>query len=121
MSGSSCRVLLDENIPTTVLWWCISQGFDVMTAREAGLVGRSDSELNAFLHRQGRVLITLDLDFSDPVKLPVGPGRIVLRPWITDGELMVQLLRKVMPLGLPRAGELLVVQAGGVARYGAAA
>lgn len=114
------KVLLDENIPTAVLWWCISQGFDVMTAREAGLVGRSDNELNAFLHREGRVLITLDLDFSDPIKLPLGPGRIVLRPWITDGELMVRLLRKVIPLGLPRAGELFVVQANGIARYGVA-
>lgn len=114
------RFLLDENIPLSVLWWLMTQGYEAKTVREVGLVGRSDQALNAYLHRENRVLITLDLDFSDPIKLPLGPARIVLRPVVTDGELMQRLLRQALTWGVPQPGELWVVQPGGMARFSGA-
>jgi len=114
---TTLKILLDENIPTTVLWWLITEGHDVLMVRDVGLSGRSDEALNAYLHREKRVLITLDLDFSDPIKLPVGTGRIVLHPDVTDGELIRRMLRHFFARGLPRPGELYVVQPDGVARY----
>ncbi|RIH89850.1 DUF5615 family PIN-like protein [Calidithermus roseus] len=114
---TTLKILLDENIPLTVSWWLLTEGHDVLTVRDVGLSGRSDETLNAYLHREGRILLTLDLDFSDPIKLPVAAGRIVLHPDVTDGELICRMLRRFFALGLPRFGELYVVQPDGIARY----
>ena len=92
MGTVALRWLLDENIPQTVAWWLLARGDEVLGVREAGLAGRSDAQLNAYLHREDRILLTLDLDFSDPIKLPVGPARLVLRPLVTDAELICQML-----------------------------
>lgn len=111
------RILLDENIPQRVLWWLISEGHEVVTAREVGLSGRSDQVLYAHAERNNYVLVTLDLDFSDPVRFPLSFPRIVLRPGVIDPELMREILRDVFRLGFPLWGELYVVQPEGIARY----
>jgi predicted nuclease of predicted toxin-antitoxin system len=40
-------------------------GIDVLTAHEAGLLGRPDHELLAYAATEGRVLVTHDPDFLD--------------------------------------------------------
>ena len=40
-------------------------GHDVLTAQEAGLAGKSDEETLAYAIRHERVLITIDMDFSN--------------------------------------------------------
>ncbi|GEM85288.1 DUF5615 family PIN-like protein [Meiothermus hypogaeus] len=111
------RILLDENIPQRVLWWLIGEGHEVVTAREAGLTGRSDAVLYAYAERHNYVLVTLDLDFSDPLRFPLSFPRIVLRPVVIDPELMREILRDVFREGYPLWGELYVVQPEGIARY----
>ncbi len=111
------RILLDENIPQRVLWGLIGEGHEVVGAREVGLLGRSDAHLYAYAAQHGYVLVTLDLDFSDPLRFPLGFPRIVLRPGVIDPELIHQLLCAVFRLGYPLWGELYVVQPEGIARY----
>ncbi|MCX7602065.1 MAG: hypothetical protein N2Z75_09020 [Meiothermus sp.] len=63
------------------------------------------------------MLVTLDLDFSDPLRFPLSFPRIVLRPGVIDPELMREILRDVFSRGYPLWGELYVVQPEGIARY----
>ena len=119
MGTVALRWLLDENSPQTVAWWLLARGDEVLGVREAGLAGRSDAQLNAYLHREDRILLTLDLDFSDPIKLPVGPARLVLRPLVTDAELICQMLARLLVLARPQPGELWVLLPGGYCRLGA--
>lgn len=111
------RILLDENIPQQVLWWLIGEGHEVLTAREAGLMGRSDQVLYDYAEHHNYVLVTLDLDFSDPVRFPLSFPRIVLRPGVIDPELMREILHDVFRQGFPLWRELYVVQPEGMARY----
>ncbi len=111
------KFLLDENIPTRVLWWLIGEGFVVHTVKEMGLVGRSDPFLYGFAERNQYTLITLDLDFADPILFPITFPRVVLRPGVTDPELIREILADLFGLEFPRPGELYVVQPEGVARY----
>jgi len=111
------RILLDENIPQRVLWWLIGEGYEVVAAREVGLTGRSDQALYDYAERHNYVLVTLDLDFSDPLRFPLCFPRIVLRPGLIDPELMCEILRDVFRRGFPLWGELYVAQPEGIARY----
>lgn len=111
------KLLLDENIPTKVLWWLIGEGYVVHSVREMGLGGRSDSFLYGFAERNEYALVTLDLDFADPLRFPITFPRVVLRPGVIDPELMQDILQDVFDLGFPVRGELYVVQPEGIARY----
>jgi len=111
------RILLDENIPTRVFWWLITQSHEVTTVRDVGLAGRSDAVLYQYVKSQNYILVTLDLDFSDPLRFPITFPRIVLRPGVIDPELIEMNLRDLFRQGFPLWGELYVVQPEGIARY----
>ena len=111
------RFLLDENIPSTVLWWLIAEGYDATSSREVGLLGSSDQEMHAWVVRDGWVLVTLDRDFCDPGRFAAGPGRIVLRPGVVDAELIQDLLAVVLGRGMPGPGQVCLVQPEGIAIY----
>ncbi len=73
---------LDENIPDIVRESLVALGHDCHTVAEEGLAGaRDETVLNACV-AEARILITLDLDFSDIRANPPGsyPGIWVLRP-----------------------------------------
>lgn len=59
-----------------------SLGHDVATAAEEGLLSRPDTEVAAAAKNEGRLLLTLDLEFGDLRKYPPGahPGVILFRP-----------------------------------------
>jgi predicted nuclease of predicted toxin-antitoxin system len=111
------RWLIDENIPRQVRWWMIGQGYTVISASEAGLSGKSDEALYAFAEEHQMALLTLDLDFSDPIRFPLTFPRLVLRPGVLDPEWMRELLARYFAHHRPRYGELCVVQPGGMACY----
>lgn len=72
---------LDENLPDVARELLQTAGHDVATAREEGLAGADDDTLLTAAKREGRVLVTLDLDFAnvrryDPANTA---GIIVLR------------------------------------------
>ncbi len=73
---------LDENLPELVRGSLNELGLDAHTVAQEGLSGAPDSEVLLACVSEGRVLITLDLDFSDIRAYPPGsyPGIWVLRP-----------------------------------------
>lgn len=73
---------LDENLPELVRESLNAFGHDVHTVAEEGLSGARDEAVLQASIAEDRILITLDLDFSDIRAYPPGsyPGIWVLRP-----------------------------------------
>lgn len=60
------RIKLDENVPIALVTILTSYGHDVdTTVQDEGLAGHTDSDIWEAAQREGRFLITQDLDFSD--------------------------------------------------------
>jgi predicted nuclease of predicted toxin-antitoxin system len=60
------KIKLDENIPVSLVRVLAVRGHDVETVNAEGLVGRKDQEIWSRCQAEDRLLITQDLDFSDP-------------------------------------------------------
>lgn len=93
-----------------------------MTVPAQGLCGATDAELYDVCAREGRVLVTLDLDFANPLRFDPArkPGIAVLR--VRDhpnrGELVAAAVTLARHLALrPIAGRLWIVQPGRVRQY----
>lgn len=76
------RFKLDENIPREADALLHGAGHDVHSVLSEGIVGCSDEELLEVCRREQRILVTLDLDFSDIRLYPpeMHPGIWILRP-----------------------------------------
>jgi predicted nuclease of predicted toxin-antitoxin system len=59
------KVKLDENLPLLLASALKRLGHDIHTTNEEGLTGRLDVEIWQAARREGRFLLTQDLDFSD--------------------------------------------------------
>jgi predicted nuclease of predicted toxin-antitoxin system len=72
---------LDENLPRQIALRLRMGGNDVHTTDAEGLSGCSDSDLWNAAQREGRILITQDLDFSDVRRFAPGThaGLVLLR------------------------------------------
>ncbi|MEZ5963912.1 MAG: DUF5615 family PIN-like protein [Planctomycetota bacterium] len=66
------RVLLDENLGRGVADCLRAEGFDVTTLGEAGLRAASDDAVFAYARSDDRILVTLDLDFSNVHRFALG-------------------------------------------------
>lgn len=75
------RLLLDMNVPTSVVDWLRSEGHDVAHARERGASRMTDSEIFAIAVLESRAIVTFDLDFGEIVGLAGegGAGVLLLR------------------------------------------
>jgi len=73
---------LDENLSRHLVGRLASLGHDVSTAASEGLLGRSDTVIGAAAEAEGRMLMTLDVEFGDLRKHPPGnhPGIVLFRP-----------------------------------------
>ena len=58
-------IKLDENLPVTLAARLRSLGHQADTVRDEGLCGRDDETVWQAAQREGRFLVTQDLDFSD--------------------------------------------------------
>jgi predicted nuclease of predicted toxin-antitoxin system len=107
------RFKLDENIPVRALSTLRAQGHDVETAESEGLAGAADAALLAACNAEDRILITLDLDFSDIREYPPGShkGVWVLRPAQQTFDVVVSLVAAAVRLSSVErtAGQLWVV------------
>ena len=76
------RLKLDENIPVRAVSALREKGHDVETAEPEGLAGSPDRVLLTQCSSEKRVLVRLDLDFSNIREYPPGShkGIWVLRP-----------------------------------------
>jgi len=73
------RFLIDENISPLVAEALLQQGYDIQHVREIGLRGQPDPEIMAYARNERRCLITLDEDFSDLRRYPLGTHAGIIR------------------------------------------
>jgi predicted nuclease of predicted toxin-antitoxin system len=108
------RLKLDENLSRHLKPTLAALQHDVTTAADEQLLGKNDLEMAAAATREGRILLTLDLEFADLRKHPPGehPGVLLFRP-VTYGPLAVNRFIETYIKGadLPSlAGCLVVVE-----------
>ncbi len=68
---AKARFYADENFPPTATAILRDMGATVVTAKEAGLMGRPDESHVAYARRNGLVLVTCDRDFLDEKRHPL--------------------------------------------------
>jgi predicted nuclease of predicted toxin-antitoxin system len=83
------RIKLDENFDVRLVPLLAAQGHEVDTVPSEGLSGTDDDGIYAVCRANGRVLITFDMDFSNPFRFP---------PDDTEGIIVVRVPRPVLPV-----------------------
>jgi len=78
------KIKLDENIPTGFAVVLSSLGHEVDTVEREGLAGSPDEEVWKHAQREGRFLVTQDLDFSDTRKFTPGSHHGILLVRLRD-------------------------------------
>ena len=110
------KIKLDENFDVRLVPVLRAEGYEVDTVLSEGLSGSNDDTIYATCRSNGRVLITLDLDFSNPFRFPpdVTEGIIVVRPPRAVLPAIQATLVSVLPLlrTQPLKGMLWIVEAG---------
>lgn len=76
---------LDENLGFLCAQRLRDAGHDVQTVPDEGLCGTADPELAEVCKREQRCLVTLDLDFGNPLRY---------KPWLHPGIAVLRLPRK---------------------------
>ncbi len=76
------KLKLDENFDHRLVSLLAAEGFDVDTVSNEGLSGSQDETIYDTCNTVGRVLVTLDLDFSNPLRFPPADtaGIVIVRP-----------------------------------------
>jgi predicted nuclease of predicted toxin-antitoxin system len=93
------RLKLDENLGRRGAEALRSAGHDVATVVEQGLGSSSDRDLLAVCHAENRCLVSLDLDFANP---------LLFNPAAHAGIAVLRLPPKPAPAHLSRAIQTLV-------------
>lgn len=101
---------LDENLAPSAAELLRGLGHDVMTVHDQGLQSCTDPEVLAACQGEGRILLSLDLDFSNILVFPPEryAGLIMLRLHQPGPRAVLSLLRRVLPHleSVPVAGRL---------------
>ncbi len=91
---------IDENLPVDRATLLIKAGHDAKTVNEQRLQGAEDTVLIDLCKRENRVLVTLDIDFSDIRAYPPQEfaGIIVLRVGSQSKQHIVKAFQRIIPL-----------------------
>jgi predicted nuclease of predicted toxin-antitoxin system len=73
---------IDENLHADAAELLRQHGHDTMTVHEQGLQGGADADIANVCRQEGRVMITLDLDFSDVRHYPPEDYQGLIVCWI---------------------------------------
>lgn len=108
------KLKIDENLPVECAALLRDVGHEADTVADERLLGAEDTLMASGSKAEGRVLVTLDLDFGNVQAYPPSQhaGIIVLRPKIQDKRTVLLLMRRIA-LELTRrtpAGELWIVE-----------
>ncbi|MBM4090680.1 MAG: hypothetical protein FJ276_14850 [Planctomycetes bacterium] len=105
---------VDENLPTEAAGLLAGAGHDAVTVGDQRMVGEPDTNVATVCQREGRAVVTLDLDFADIRAYPPSdyPGIIVLRLARLDKPRVLSVLQRLLPLleSEPLAGKLWIVE-----------
>lgn len=112
-AAARCSFKLDENLPAEGAEIFLSAGHDCHTVYDEQLAGANDSLIATTCNSEQRVLITMDLDFSDVRRYPPDshPGIIVLRASKRTKYTVLRLLIRISHLlkTQPVSGRLWIV------------
>ena len=91
------KVKLDENLGAMGAVFLKAAGFDVATVADQNLLSTPDADLARICTTEGRCLVTLDRDFSDPLRYPPSQyaGIIVIR---LPGRFRLPLVERALAL-----------------------
>jgi predicted nuclease of predicted toxin-antitoxin system len=108
------RLKLDENFNVSLAVWLRSLGHDAETIRDEQMSGASDEQVFAAAAAEDRCLVTLDLDFSDPIRFPPATGTIVLRVPVPSMAMIRRLLQQALAHAADESpqGQIWIVEAG---------
>ena len=108
------RFKVDENLPVEVAEMLRQTGHDAATVLEQHLGGSDDAQLAALCQLEGRILVTLDMDFSDIRNYPPAefPGLVVLRLRQQDKPYVLNVVMRLMQVlsQEPIEGHLWIVE-----------
>jgi len=92
------KVKLDENLRKTHAEFLRQVGYHAERTHDQGLSGRSDEEVWAKVCEEQRLFITLDKDFADLRKYPLGShaGIVLLRPHSHSRTAVLEILKKLL-------------------------
>lgn len=115
------RLKLDENFDLGLVPLVAEGGHEVDTVAGEGLSGKPDDAIYQACRSTGCVLVTLDLDFSNPLRFPPGDteGVVVVRP----PRPILPLIRATIASALPELklrqlrGRLWIIEPGRVRMY----
>jgi predicted nuclease of predicted toxin-antitoxin system len=115
-------VKLDENLGRTVIDLFCHAGHEVETVRNQGLSGAPDEDVNLACQREQRTLVTLDLDFSNPLVFDpskfggIAVLRLPAKPSHRDILMACQTLIRALEKG-SIVGKLWSVERGRIREY----
>lgn len=91
---------IDENLPVELTELLMRAGHNAKTVYEQQLVGAKDSVLINHCKSENRVLVTLDMDFSDISKYTPEEyeGIIVLRPGSQSKTHLLNIFQSLIPI-----------------------
>ncbi len=91
---------IDENLPTEVAELLQQAGHDALTVLDQQLGGESDSEIGTICQQEGRIIVTLDLDFADIRAYPPRDfaGLIVLRLKQQDKLYVLDIIERLLDI-----------------------
>ena len=112
------RFKIDENLHDEVAEALRAHGHDAQTVVDEGLRGRPDADIAETARREGRVLVTLDLDFGNIREYPPEHyrGLIVLRVADQSRRHVLGVMERLLAVldCAPLEGHLWVVSEGGI-------
>ena len=90
----------DENLPVEIAELLANAGHDAKTVNEQQLQGTQDPALINICSNENRVLVTLDMDFSDIRDYPPSElsGIIVLRVGRQSKRHLIETFKRILPL-----------------------
>lgn len=112
------RFKIDENLHEDVAEALRTHGHDAQTVFDQGLRGHADPEIAEVARREGRVVVTLDLDFGNIREYPPEDyrGLIVLRVVDQSRRHVLRVMDRLIAVldCAPLEGHLWVVSEGGI-------
>jgi predicted nuclease of predicted toxin-antitoxin system len=98
---------IDENLPAECALLFRESGFEAATVADQALSGAQDPVLFDRCLTEGRVLVTLDLDFANVRAYPPGShsGIVVVRSNFQDKATLISILKRTLPVLMRRSPE----------------